>query len=1338
MPGNRQVFSTAMNAADRFRWDSQWTEAAKEYQRALAEFPDDAAARGGLGFCYMQTKQWPKALAEYESILKRDPSNVIALSKTAELYVILNRRDEAYKAYMHLAELYSQAGQGARAEAAWQKAVQLSPTSPEPHDRLAVYYLGKKDIALMVQERLAAALGYLQRNESVAATVQCEEVLRVDATNTQAQRILSQIKGQMQSSGPLPKEVDRVYSAPTSKEIGRSTTGNLTSGPSANIENAATGMVSSSNTSGGNTGIMGNMGSASNFGGAGNPGPALAATGMGGGGKGSAPRNRITASQVTGVLRQAQTFQTQGRFTDAIDLCEQILESGFDRPDARYFLGWLYQEQRRWDEAIRQFQTLLNDPDYALSCFYALGQCYRAKGDLRAATQHFDEAVDRVNLDALTIEESDQLLQLCQESAEAHRMLGEQEQALTVYNALLGFLRSRKWNDKVAQVEFMLQQMQNTPLPPSPVSTPTPGAIQPQRNGTQVLPPEQVTMQQQAPVMPDSATVTSNAAGSSTSAPSPMGASPSQVQPPVSTTTSGSLGELPDWLTGILNDADKTELRNKQGASAPAQSASVPEDAKDVMTNQPTLEQPVAPVLTTSTSWLTDDAKPANPKSASSDDKPPVAPDQPPVVTAAPVQQPVAPAQVAPPILSEAAKELPITAEPPVQAVPVQEQIALPVAQAQPAQEPQAPLSKGPSTHVSTGKLEDLLNQITGSDGKEGVLRRVSESVLASTANLPEHVRLQVVQSIQDIERYIDHGLLTPATEECLRVIDLAPQYLDIHLVLCEIYIRQGKIDQAITKYAILIDTYMVNGRIDDAIATYRRILQLEPNNLTYRVRLINLLASQGYKEDLLRERSLAAESYLRLGYMDRALTELEQALQESPTSVTTRLNYALALQKLGRSQQAVAEYQRVLQVDPRNITALVRWHIAMITGVGTVRATTLEVLTRIRWHLRGEGQKNYETVVREYTQAAETYPNNADVRFALGQIHQQSGNYDKALDAYQYAIRDSSYEVMARVSSAFCLLAQGKPEAAIQQLEQALQSVRSGQRGTIDPAEWAARPREDGEEHQAPEVEISLLLAKAYGRVGKQEQMQEILRQLKQTTPQRDEVSTALAEISARQGNIDNALEEYLELVQSYREKRQVENALSVLKEMIRLDPQDPRAHAELGDLYVGRGLLEEGIAELRLLADIYLRRNQFAEAGDTLRRIGNISAEIGNTDDAFMNLRRAVELKPNDMDLLREVVGYCFQIGRSQEATDYQSIIAHYYFETNQVKESVAALQQLIALDRSNYEAYDMLGQTYQAVGEFEQASRVYKNLAKANPGGSIAKERLAMLQELRAQSA
>jgi tetratricopeptide (TPR) repeat protein len=433
--------------------------------------------------------------------------------------------------------------------------------------------------------------------------------------------------------------------------------------------------------------------------------------------------------------------------------------------------------------------------------------------------------------------------------------------------------------------------------------------------------------------------------------------------------------------------------------------------------------------------------------------------------------------------------------------------------------------------------------------------------------------------------------------------------------------------------------------------------------------------------------------------------------------------------------QQAVAEYQRVLQVDPRNITALVRWHIAMITTLGTNRATTLEVLTRICWQLRGEGQRNYDMVVREYGQATEVHPTNADVHFALGQVHQQAGSFDQAIDAYTLAMRDSAVEVLARVSAAQCLLSQGKPETAITQLEQALQTVRRAVPGaSIDPSIWAARPRGEGEEHQAPEVEISMLLAKAYGRIGQQEQMQAILRQVKQSTTYQDEVASALAEISARQGDVESALQEYADLVRHYRNKRQTENALSVLNEMVRMAPQDPRAHDELADIYINRGLLDEGIAELRLLTSIYQRRNQREQAGQTLQRIGNIYAEMGNPEEALLNLRRAAELAPQSLELLREVVGFCLQLGRAQEAAQYQVIIARHYFDTHQVKEAVAALQQLITIDRNNYEAYDLLGQTYQSVGEYEQASRVYRNLAKVNPDNAIARERLAALQELR----
>ncbi|MFI5274223.1 MAG: tetratricopeptide repeat protein, partial [Ktedonobacterales bacterium] len=174
------------------------------------------------------------------------------------------------------------------------------------------------------------------------------------------------------------------------------------------------------------------------------------------GGRGD-PRG-LSSSQISSALREAQQLQQEGHLEEAIGLCEDLLDQGVDRSDARYFLGWLYQEAERWDDAAGQFQTLLADPDYVLSCFYALGQCSRATGNIQEAAQYFDEAVDRVNLDELSREESDQLLQLCQEAAEAHRELGDLEGAETVYSALLGFLRSRGWQEQAEEIERLMAE----------------------------------------------------------------------------------------------------------------------------------------------------------------------------------------------------------------------------------------------------------------------------------------------------------------------------------------------------------------------------------------------------------------------------------------------------------------------------------------------------------------------------------------------------------------------------------------------------------------------------------------------------------------------------------------------------------------------------------------------------------------------------------------------------------------------------------------------------------------------------------------------------------------
>src|SRR6185312_7908645 len=263
------------------------------------------------------------------------------------------------------------------------------------------------------------------------------------------------------------------------------------------------------------------------------------------------------------------------------------------------------------------------------------------------------------------------------------------------------------------------------------------------------------------------------------------------------------------------------------------------------------------------------------------------------------------------------------------------------------------------------------------------------------------------------------------------------------HLLLGEIYVRQGNIEQAVAKYAALVDTYLANGRVDDAIATFRRILQLEPNNLNYRAKLIELLSRQGRSEEVLVERVAAADSYLRLGYADRAIQEFEQALLSQPSNPKIRLGYASALMKAGRAAQAVAEFQKVLQADPANIQALTQWQISQATGIGTIGSTSLpgsagsrrvaarEVLGRLLRVLRSEQFASYPDVAREYVQALELSPTNPDVRYALGQIHLVTGRHQEALTCFQQIASSPGFETLGRFSCGQALLMAGDPPSA-------------------------------------------------------------------------------------------------------------------------------------------------------------------------------------------------------------------------------------------------------------------------------------------------------------------
>jgi len=123
-----------------------------------------------------------------------------------------------------------------------------------------------------------------------------------------------------------------------------------------------------------------------------------------------------------------------------------------------------------------------------------------------------------------------------------------------------------------------------------------------------------------------------------------------------------------------------------------------------------------------------------------------------------------------------------------------------------------------------------------------------------------------------------------------------------------------------------------------------------------------------------------------------------------------------------------------------------------------------------------------------------------------------------------------------------------------------------------------------------------------------------------------------------------------------------------------------------------------------------------------------------VGDIEEALTSLRHALELVPNDIDILCQIIGFCQQVGMKKDAAQYQMALARHYFDDHQFSEAATTLQQLLTFDAKNYEAYDLLGQIYQLEGDFEQASEVYRHLARLHIDSSIAWNRKAALQESR----
>ncbi len=441
--GKQEAFQRALHRGHSFAWDRQWAQAVAAYQAALTIIPDDPAALTGLGMALVQLNRLPEALTVYQRLARQNSSNTVALEKVAEIQEKLGQPGEAARTLLLLAEahLRQHTIQGElSAVAAWERAARLAPDLIGPHQGLARVYERQGKTRQAIQEYLTVARLFSQRHEMDKAIAACQAALQLDPHDAEVLRALDLLRqGHALDNTSLATMSFHAVSLSASSQDNPALDAREKA-LAALAERAAT--LPTSDEPSSFRDILNDEGR-------------RAKEEERNGDASSAARR---PSSVGALLMQGLDAQKAGDSRAAIQAFEEARAAGEDSAAFHFNLGLLYQEQLRFDEALRELRRSVEDPAYALGSHFAMGECYRAMGQIEEAVRHFIEALKIVDVSATAEGEAESVIELYASLADTYTARGQREQAIAFTNALVSFLSGPDWQMRAAQARQRLNE----------------------------------------------------------------------------------------------------------------------------------------------------------------------------------------------------------------------------------------------------------------------------------------------------------------------------------------------------------------------------------------------------------------------------------------------------------------------------------------------------------------------------------------------------------------------------------------------------------------------------------------------------------------------------------------------------------------------------------------------------------------------------------------------------------------------------------------------------------------------------------------------------------------
>src|SRR6201993_1914550 len=283
-------------------------------------------------------------------------------------------------------------------------------------------------------------------------------------------------------------------------------------------------------------------------------------------------------------------------------------------------------------------------------------------------------------------------------------------------------------------------------------------------------------------------------------------------------------------------------------------------------------------------------------------------------------------------------------------------------------------------------------------------------------------------------EKYVQQGKIQNAISEYEKIIKNDTKDLTVTNTVGDLYTRLGETDKATACFKTVGDAYASQGFTVKAIAMYKKICKLQPS-LESLLKLAELYSQQGLFNDARAQYLQVAEEFLKAGELENAVRIFQKILEMDPENSTMRVRLAEvyvrlnkkteagqifsaaaeSLRSKGSLSEAEAILQRMLKLDPGNTYALLMQGRNMIeSGDAAGAVTALERIGDIDSHPDG-----LRDLLKAYLQTGQlseaggiaskllTVHNDLTAISSFADALMQAGQYENALQVFdQHAER--------------------------------------------------------------------------------------------------------------------------------------------------------------------------------------------------------------------------------------------------------------------------------------------------------------------------------------------